>query len=522
MNPYPLSPYRSKLFLLFLLLLWSFCVATVAAAQGNNEPTAQAEDVMIYHLYLPTVISDQHNNSTDAMPPSTTDELADADAELLLEDVATVHSAAVTPIVDTTEDYKAVGYPDSRKIVRDAAGNFYIAYRKKFNNQYRIFVAKSTNQGASWVVLNGNQPVETIGAYTQRVPSIAIGRNAENNADVLHLVWYGNDSANLGNARQVKYIRLTADGKLSTDGCCTAAFTIAGYNGEALWQEHPTLYVNGSNVYIVWEGRDATNANSKIKFVRSTDFGRQWTQPLNINPAFPGNFSRPTLVVTYVGDKRQLYVAAYASANGISQVYWNRSLDNGDTWAIWQPIAAASVDQRHVSMARDKAGNLHMVWRQTTSDKSRTILRYRVYNPALKKGAGNWVSSAQTIASRSGQCLFFPSIAIGSNDRAWVVWTQSSTCLTVPNDNPTEGQIFYMSRPLSGKWGNPTALTSGGIHLYASLRSAPTPNSDTMDVVWLDGSQCAIEEPLSGQGRANDEADVAAVTVCAIRYTSVK
>ena len=137
-------------------------------------------------------------------------------------------------VVAHTEDALALGYPDSRKTVRDSQGNLYVAFRKKHaqvsRTFYHIFVAKSTNGGSSWTVLNSNRPIERVGDYQQRVPSIAIGSN-----DVLHVVWYGNDSANTGtNQRQIKYVRSTDHGVTWSSWKNIALF--AGYNGEDLWQ----------------------------------------------------------------------------------------------------------------------------------------------------------------------------------------------------------------------------------------------------------------------------------------------
>src|SRR5215212_3190214 len=86
----------------------------------------------------------------------------------LLLGVALLASAmpahAATTSVDHTEDGLALGYPDSRKMIRDSRGNLYVAYRKKFKQVsstfYHIFVAKSTNAGATWTVLNNNRPIE--------------------------------------------------------------------------------------------------------------------------------------------------------------------------------------------------------------------------------------------------------------------------------------------------------------------------------------------------------------------------
>lgn len=487
----------SSMFWLILFIAIGFVVCYLlymAFIARQGQPTANA-----YLRYLPTIVS------TYVAKPATPAQQN--------QPAATVG----TPI-DTTEDYKALGYTDNRKIVRDDDGNLYIAYRKKWQGQYRIFIAKSTDQGKRWKVINDGKPVESVGAYTQRVPSLAIGRNVNNNANFLHLVWYGNDRDHPGNERQIKYLRLTTAGKRAADDCCTLNINIAGYNGQRLWQEHPAIYVNGSNVYLVWEGRDPATAYAKIKFVRSTDFGRTWTAPLDIAPSDRINFSRPTLVVAYQGEERQLYVVAYGESNKLAQIYWNRSRDNGDSWEAWQAVSPSTNDQRHVTMARDAADNLHLVWRETTATQT-SVLRYRVFNPALNNDAGNWTAAAETMATRSAHCLFFPSIAINEQDQVWVVWTESSDCGTLPNDDPTSGQIVYRVKSAAGQWGAPTPLTTAGNHLYASFRSSHVPSDTAMDLVWLDVTSCAKNQEPE-QGGANEEKSAKA-TACVIRYTSL-
>lgn len=426
-------------------------------------------------------------------------------------------SNVISSVVDSTEDYKALGYTDNRKIVRDDKDNLYVAYRKKWQGTYRIFIAKSTDQGQRWTVLNGKKPVETMGDYTQRVPSLAVSRNAKDDGNFLHLVWYGNDNVHVGNERQIKYLRLTTSGKLSSDGCCAAQFNIAGYADEELWQEHPAIYTNGSNVYIVWEGRDITTPNAKVKFVGSTDFGRTWSPPRDIVPSDTINFSRPTLAVTYQAKTRQLFVVAYGEDKGIGQIYWNRSLDNGAQWASWQPVAPTTTDQRHVSIARDDADNLHIVWREEATDSTDTVLRYRVFNPTLAGGAGDWQAAPATIAAQPGRCLFFPSVAVDENKRVWVAWTESTDCHTVPSDDPVSGQIAYRVKSAAGKWGNPIYITPGDHQLYASLRSSHAPDAAAMDLVWLDVSHC-----VSGDEAQSPPEQTASDSACLIHYTSLK
>jgi hypothetical protein len=458
------------------------------------------------HLFLPLVIdaraaaaqeSDANGDELDNIAAPT--EYFPEEPETAFDPTDLVQSSAVSTVtvstIDATEDYRALGYPDGRKIVRDSSGKRYVAYRKKVDGAYRIFVSQSSDNGATWSVSNNGKPVEEVGKYNQRVPALAI-----DNQDRLHLVWYGNDADNTNvtnnsNEREIKYTRSisTATGlqwepwRNLYDG---AAYTTT----KMLWQEHPAIYANGSNIYTVWESNETSRAH--IKFQRSTDYGVTWrSSPVVVRPSTTVGFSRPTLLVSYFREIRYLYLFAYGSQNGIAQIYWSRSGDNGDTWSAWQTVAAGSTDQRHVSVARDSQGRLHLVWRQVAN--GRTILRYRVYDPALRKGQGNWVASPATIASVARHCLFYPSIAINGSDQVWVAWTQSTDCSSLGSphdetddtaDNPKEGQIFFSMKPTTSGWSAPQALTTSGKHLYASLRRVNNPAGagGNVDVVWLD------------------------------------
>ena len=494
-----MSFYAYQRILMIFLLFGLWLTPQLVWGQSNSESPTN-------HLFLPLVIdaqaavpqeSDANGNELDNIAAPT--EYFPEEAETALDPADLVQSSAVSTVtvntIDATEDYRALGYPDGRKIVRDSSGKLYVAYRKKVDGAYRIFVAQSDDNGATWSVSNNNKPVEEVGKYNQRVPALAI-----DNQDRLHLVWYGNDTGNTNatnnsNEREIKYTRssMTATGlqwepwRNLYDG---AVYTAT----KTLWQEHPAIYANGSNIYTVWESNETSRAH--IKFQRSTDYGVTWrSSPVVVRPSTTVGFSRPTLLVSYFREIRYLYLFAYGSQNGIAQIYWSRSSDNGDTWSAWQTVAAGSTDQRHVSVARDSQGRLHLVWRQVAG--SRTILRYRVYDPALNSGRGGWVAVPSTVAAVAQRCLFYPSIAITGNDQLWVVWTQSTDCsslgsVTDPTDNdpdnPKDGQIFYRTKPAAGPWGAPTALTSSGKQLYASLRLVNTPAGATsaVDVIWLD------------------------------------
>lgn len=508
-------PFRNILLILIAVLLAGTILSPqkLYAQEPTNTPDTDTTDTTTADtIYLPLITQgDILANSLTEWPEDDAGDSAIAapeealwpepeEAPLAIEELVQA-AATAGPIttIASTEDYKALGFPDARKIVRNSQGHLYVAYRKKLGSRYRIYVAGSTDDGNSWQVTNGGQPIETVGDYTQRVPALAI-----DNQDQLHVVWYGNDvnngdAANTSDEREIKYVR-SADTTTSTLANLTWSSWVnlydgGGYTGSSLWQEHPTIYVNGSNVYVVWESNET--GNGRIKFIRSTDYGDSWSTVVDVQPSSRIYFSRPTLMVSYAGEARHLYLVAYGTKSGVARIFMSRSLDNGNSWEPWSAVAASKSDQRHVAMARDDAGRLHIVWRQVSN--TRTILRYRLYDPNGNQGSGGWSDKPRTIATVRNQCLYFPTIAVSGknwgsdtseNDRVWVVWSQSDDCTTIPSDDPVNGTLYLVSRPVNGNWSKPQAVTATGRHLYPSLRRAnsPTSSAGNVDLVWLNAT----------------------------------
>jgi hypothetical protein len=385
--------------------------------------------------------------------------------------------------VDAVQDIKVLGYSDSRKVVRDSHGHLFIAYRKQYNEfnktRSRIFVARSNDDGQTWEVLNANRPVDDVGDYQQRVPSIAVDAS-----DIIHLVWYGNDAGNTGeNQRQIKYIR-------SVDGGATWSHwrnigEVPGYRNQTLWQEHPTVFTSGINVYVVWEGPDTIYKDHQIKFAMSTDSGQTWAAWRNISPSATMAQSRPSLVAVPESERLRLYVVSYGidkgggDEGGRQQIYWTTSADNGATWSAWSPAAPSPRDQRHPSLAVDRQGHLHMAWRET-GPKGATQINYASYDGSA------W--STPVAVGPSDNYQFFPSISVTDDNQVWVAWTETPDKSSYPKDDPQRGQIMYARKPAGGWWSAPQSLTPATPYsIYGSLqRGGP---AGTLDAVWLDISQ---------------------------------
>lgn len=385
---------------------------------------------------------------------------------------------STSTIADSTSDDKGLGYPDSRKAARDAKGNLYIAYRKKYRAEitlaYHIFVAKSTDDGATWTVLNHNQPIETIGDYTQRVPSLSIDTK-----NIIHVAWYGLDANHTNaNDRQIKYTQ-SVDGGLTWQTWQNIA-EISGYRDETLWQEHPVMYTDHQDgVYVVWEGRDADHKNGQIKLTKSSDNGKTWQPWHNIAPVDKTYFSRPTLVVA--NDDTTIYILAYAQLANKHQIVWTQSIDGGITWQDWAPVAPDAQDQRHVSLAIDSADRLHAVWRQQPTNapaNATTQIHYAVYEN------GHW-SAAQVVSENLTMQQFFPSIAVANNDQIWVVWLETADASGYPKEDPDAGTIYYTLKT-NGDWQPRAQLGTPDRASYPSLSWSRQAHPATPDVVWLE------------------------------------
>lgn len=377
--------------------------------------------------------------------------------------------------VDSTDDTRALGYTDSRKIVRDAAGNLYIGYRKKYQGVPRIFVAKSTDNGQSWQVVNQNRPIETVGAYTQRVPSLAIDAN-----NTLHVVWYGLDANTPGaDERQIKYVRST-DGGVTWSTWRNVA-VVPGYEGSDLWQEHPTIYNDVHNVlYVVWQG--GARYHSQIKLSKSVDGGKNWSLWRDINAVPSESYSRPALVASH--DGASLYLVAFRNIPNPPQIVWSRSLDGGTTWTPWGFVAPNSQDQRYVSIAIDKLNRLHVVWRQQPIGAPSTAKAQAHY----ARFDGTQWTMPEVPAAQPELHQFFPSITVDPNNNPWLVWTATAQDSGYPTEDPTTGLIYYTTQA-NGVWHTPVRLTNT-TSTYASLirQGATNPASD---VVWLENQATA-------------------------------
>lgn len=438
------------------------------ATSRNTSPAIEVPTESDHHLFT---VAHSRNFSANSLVTAHR-----ADARALVAANTTDVPHITSSLVDMTEDVKAMGYPDGRKVVRDQFGHLYVAYRKKYKQAqltaYHIFVAKSLDNGITWQVLNRGQPVEKAGDYNQRVPAIAIDSQG-----IIHVVWYGKDAQHNGNEEnQIKYVR-SSDGGNSWSAWQNIA-PVIGYNDQPFWQEHPTLYIDAADtLYVTWEGRDSYYVNSsQVKLVRSVDRGKRWSTWINIAPS-QANHSRPALVATVHGD---LYLLAYGRAGTSQQILYTHSSDSGKRWQQWSAIAPSFQDQRHLSVDTDSQGNLHVVWRQVPDQlfgQGEARIHYAHFE-------GERWSVPLQIAPNTPGAQTFPSIGIDQHDVLWITWSTTQAPYAFPNDAPEQGRISYMVKTSAG-WSESYTLVTEGRDIYASLARRNGIGNGAMGLIWL-------------------------------------
>lgn len=333
-------------------------------------------------------------------------------------------------VVDQTQDLSALGYSGQRKIVSDKEGNFYVTYRKKYQDYYGIFVArlekKSNNQ---WGVSGTDKPIAFVES-NQRVPSITL-----DSKNVLHVVWYGTNSGDDSDERQIKYSR-SNDGGRTWDKWKNISLVL-GFSGSDLWQEHPNILVGANGyLYVVWEGKDENSEYQQIKFSRSTDGGNTWRKWMNVYPFVDNSQSRPTILE---GVDKKLYIFSYSTmGTGSQQIQVSSSADFGNTWSKWFDISRSAFDSRHISATIDNSGILYVTWRANTKKDGPSQIFYSSFK--------NGIWSEPLIISSSSSYQFFPSITVDENQTIYVLWVETDDSSNFPKEQPKKGKIYIASK----------------------------------------------------------------------------
>jgi len=374
--------------------------------------------------------------------------------------LGTVEAGSVLTIdpslIGTSEIYTATTYNAQRKIVRTSNGTLYVVYRKQLSGYYQIYVAKSTDNGATWTDETRISTYTGMESYDQYDPSIAVDSN-----NYLHVVWHG-CATGYTSYYQIWYVKYTTS--------WSTPVRISTYTSmESYHQYYPSIAVDSNNyLHVVWYG-SATGYSpyAQIWYVKYTT---SWSTPVRIS-TYTGMESNNQLYPSIAVDSNNyLHVVWYGYATGYTSYTQIWYAEYTTSWSTPVRISTyagmESYSQTYPSIAVDFNNYLHVVWHGRASGYT------SFYQIWYTKYTTSW-STPVRISTYAGMDIYNqydPSIAVDSNNYLHVVWHGSATGYTDYN------KVWYAKYTTS--WQTPIVLQATGQNQYPNLRWSRYPTSN--------------------------------------------
>ncbi|THF81683.1 RCC1 domain-containing protein [Cohnella fermenti] len=381
-----------------------------------------------------------------------------------------------------------ISLTDNVSVAVDSNNKIHAVWSSKnpsYSSRYNIRYSQSSDGGKTWSAVtqfNGGT------SYDSLNPEIVIINN-------LPVIFY---SYNNGSTYYIY--------KYSFNGSSWSLASI--YAGAAYIQERPSVYVDGSNVYLAWASKDSTDtAVTNIRFMRSTDGGSTWQTSIKLTSGNSYVQKNPAITKDNAG---KLYVLFSGIDSSVSTVASNLRLvtsADGTTWTTptaLTSLTSGSADQPLVprSFKMDYlTNNPTTIYQDTTSNK--TVIRgtnssgYTYTASGLTSNTQYKVTvevkDSSSIIRLSTQDVYTlaaaPTLSVSTSGKLPV--------LTVTDTNPatTQYQIMSGSKYLTteGKWvNNPVSfalpskkliLTDWDAKKSYSLKARAL-NSDGMETEW--------------------------------------
>jgi hypothetical protein len=394
-------------------------------------------------------------------------------------------------LVSTSETSYATYENNSRKLVHASSNTLYATYHKKSGSYYEIYVASSTDNGATWQGATLISTYSGMDGYSQYYPSIAVDGN-----DHLHVVWHGN-ATGYTSGSQIWYAEY--NGAWQTP---VRLSTYSGMDTSSNGEGYPSIVVDSSDhLHVVWYGDATGYTNYQIWYA---EYNGAWQTPVRLS-TYSGmdsyNQNAPSIAVD---GNDHLHVVWYGDATGYTsgaQIWYAEY--NG----AWQtPVRLStysgmnSYSQNDPSIAADGNDHLHVVWAgEATGYTSTNQIWYAEYNGAAWQTPVR-LSTYSGMDSSSHQVD--PSIAADGNDHLHVVWDGKAT-------GYTDYKVWY-AKYTTG-WAEPAVLQPTGQNRYPNVRWSRYPASniptDGMDYVFTEGTASPYDiywastgTPFSGSG----------------------
>jgi len=373
------------------------------------------------------------------------------------------------------------GYPS---IAVDGAGNVHVVWQDYTNGEWgtdtEIMYANRTATGWSnaTVISDDSTLWNNDGSY---YPSIAVDSTGN-----VHVVWQDHTDGEWGTDTEIMYANRTAAG-WSNATVISDDSTL--WNNGSSW--NPSIAVdNDGNIHVAWS--DYTNGtwgtDSEIMYANRTATG--WSNATIISDDRTlwnnGGSVYPSVAVDGAGN---VHVVWQDSTDGEwetdteimyanrTAAGWSNATVISDDSTLWN-----NGDSNYPSVAVDGTGNVHVVWQDYTDGEWETDSEIMYANRTAAGWSNATVVSDDSTKWNNGHS-WNPSIAVDNDGNVYVVW-QDDTKFGGDFD------IMYAKHTIAG-WSNATVLSddstmwnNGGSN-YPSVAVDGTGN---VHVVWQDST----------------------------------
>ena len=224
---------------------------------------------------------------------------------------------------------------------------------------------------------------------------------------------------------------------------------------------------DSSRVFIVYP--KSTNGDIDLYYAiyRSDTRVMGAPQPLVVDPTTSAQL--PSIAATRDG---RVNVVWNDNRLGLNQIFWKQFIP-GSGWTGDQQIVSSSGTTLTPSLTSDRAGHLHLVWRDTRDGNSE--IYYKEYVPGV-----GW-DAVDTRLTVNNSLQSDPQADADPMSNVYVVWTDSRNGTSNPD-------IFYKERK-TGTWGAETPLVYAATDTTNSRQRFPAITHDGISqsyVAWTD------------------------------------
>lgn len=212
---------------------------------------------------------------------------------------------------------------------------------------------------------------------------------------------------------------------------------------------------------------------SALRFARSDDWGRIWSEPTNVNEG--EKFGSHNFHALLAGPSHTVYAAWLSSVRGVSGVWLRRSIDGGRTWKAASSIySSEACPCCRTGLALGPDGSLYVSWRAVLEGSVRDVVVMRSpdggerFDPPVRPREDGWVFNGCPHAG--------PALAVDSAGGVHVAWWTGKA---------GEAGVYYARSDDGGRGFEPVPIAVGERAAPAHVKLAV--GRAGVVVVWDDG-----------------------------------